>query len=269
MEKLDNRQKLSQFLSRLNFEKNEINVYLTLNNYGSLTVAEIAKTSDVPRTSVVRNVEKLIKKGIVSKKTKNGETKYIAESPESLKALILEEEEHLRTRLDYINSVHGQLGEIIKVFKEEKKEEKNEAIEVRYYEGKKGFLDASDRTLDFADDEVLFYSNHDKWRKVYDIEYDLKYYVPKRVSKNIKNRSLVIKNKLGKELKENSDGKLRQVKYLPPTFDFDTTFIIYKDNVSIMISDKPYTAINIKSKAVYKTFTNLFNNLWKMVGVEE
>jgi sugar-specific transcriptional regulator TrmB len=268
MNNLDNRQRLSQFLSKLNFEKNEINIYLTLNNYGYMTIAELSKTSDVPRTSVTRNIEKLIKKGVISKKTKNGQTKYVAESPENLNSLLNLEESSLRTKLSQINTVQNELNEIMEIFKLEKKQEKNEAIEVKYYEGKKGFLDASDRTLDFAGDEVLFYSNHEKWRKVYDIEYDLKYYVPKRVAKKIKNRSLVIRNKLGKELKESSDGKLRQVKYLPATFDFDTTFIIYKDNVSIMISDKPYTAINIKSKAVYKTFTNLFNNLWNTVGIE-
>jgi len=268
MEKLNNRQKLSQFLTKLNFERNEISIYLTLNNYGDMTIAEINKTSDVPRTSIVRNLEKLIRKGVISKETKNGQTKYKAELPENFRSLILEEENILQTKLLNISSVQDQLKSIMKIFKEERNEGKNEDVEVRYYEGKKGFIEASDRTLDFAGEEVLFYSNHDKWRLIYDVEYDSKYYIPKRVARKIRNRSLVLRNKLGRQLKETSGGKLREVKYLPDTFDFDTTFIIYRDNVSIMISDKPYIAINIKSKAVYKTFRNLFNNLWSMVGEE-
>lgn len=268
MEKLNNRQRLSEFLTKLNFGKNEINIYLALNNYGEMTIAEITKSSDVPRTSVTRNIEKLLKKGVISKKTKNGQIKYIPESPENFKSLIIEEEGNLRARLKYIKSMQEDIGEMMQIISKERNEEKGDDIEVRYYEGLKGFIDASDRTLDFAGDEVLFYSNHDKWRKVYDVEYDLKYYVPKRVAKHISNRSLVIKNRLGKELKETSAGKLREVKYLPPSFDFNTTFIIYKNNVSIMISDKPYTAINIRSKEVYKTFTNMFNNLWEMVKDE-
>jgi sugar-specific transcriptional regulator TrmB len=265
MENLSNIEKLNSFLAKLGLNKNEIKIYLSLNSYGDMNIADINRTSTVPRTSITRNIEKLMQKGLVTSFTKNSEKKYKAETPNKLESIIRDKEIMLESRLSTIKALRNEVDDAIEIFKSERKSGQNEKIEVKYYEGIKGFRDAHDRTLDFAEDEILFFSNHDKWRKVLDVEYDNKYYVPKRVSKGIKNRSLVLKNKLGKELAVTSKNNLREVKFLPSEFNFETTFIIYKGNVSIMIADKPYTAINIKSKEVYKTFVNIFDYIWKQI----
>lgn len=267
IQEVEKQQKLESTLEKIGLTSNEVKIYISLNKYGDMIIADIQRTSTVPRTSIVRALNRLKEKGLVSESHRDNQIYYISEPPHRLSSIVIEQEADLRAQLDMVSEIKVELDEIVDLFKKDRNIESVKEIDVRYYQGVEGFKNVHERTLDLADEEILFYQNTKRWREAYDIDYDYRHNVPKRVSKGIKNRSLVLTDKLSKELAASSDKYLREVKFLPEDFEFDTTFIIYKDNVAIMISDKPYTAINIKSKVVYKTFKNWFDYLWDHIDM--
>ena len=72
----------------------------------------------------------------------------------------------------------------------------------------------------------------------------------------------MIEVRTGVNLKKKDKGLLRETRFLPNDLSIDTTFIIYTDEISLMVSTKPYLAINIQDKVIYNACKNIFYNLW-------
>lgn len=79
---------MSQIKSALEtygLDKNEASIYLFLLENQDLPAYNIAREVSIPRTTVYKTLETLIKKGLVSSWIKNGVKHFSAESPETLK----------------------------------------------------------------------------------------------------------------------------------------------------------------------------------------
>lgn len=264
MNKVSEYTSVQDFLKKLGFNENEVEVYVYLLKIKGETIAGITKGTKVPRTSVVRTLDKLLDRGLVSITTKNKEKKYLPESPKKIEGILREREIKESSKLEQTKQLKKKLPDVLELINSSIKTDPTSGeVSVKYFEGIQGFRDAHDRSLEYADSEIMFLSNHNEWRKAYTEEYDSSVFVPERVRRGIKMRSLVLKNREGKRLQETAKGVLREVRFLPDGFDFDTTLILYRNNILIMVSSKPYIAINIYSKVVYKTFKNIYENLWK------
>ncbi|MBN1331694.1 hypothetical protein JW978_02285 [Candidatus Dojkabacteria bacterium] len=253
--------KIDNIFTDLGFSPNETKIYLELLSLKSGNIASITKQSGIPRTTVTRTIEKLIAKGLVSQGFKNSERILIAENPKKLENLIRTKEIYIEEQQEEVKKQKNELYNLLPLI-ETSFERKESSPLLRYYEGITGFRDVCSRSLDYADNEILFLSNHQYWRQVFTEDYDSTHYIPQRLKKRIKMRSLVVKNTQGERLRYLDKNKLRETRYLPDTFDFQTTFIIYSNEVSIMVSLKPYIAINMRNESIYKAFKNIFENIW-------
>src|SRR5947207_694165 len=74
-------------------------------------------------------------------------------------------------------------------------------VEVKYYQGEKGFKEVCQRSLDNAKDEILFISNPEEWYKGFTDEYDKEYYIPSRLKRNLGVRTLVSQGEKAKLVK--------------------------------------------------------------------
>lgn len=133
---------------------------------------------------------------------------------------------------------------------------------VHYYIGEQGFINVCERSLEKAENEIIFFGGIMSWYKVYSINYDNKHYIPKRIKKGIKLRMLTNKTIRTERMKEKDKELLREIRFLKDEYKLNSTFIIYKNEVCIMISKEPYLGIVIESKEVYESMLNIFNNIW-------
>src|SRR5258706_2748654 len=106
------REKVTQintFMKSLGFSTSEITLYLKLLEKGISNIAELTKKSKIPRTTVVRNIEKLIEKGLISKGVEGNEIILIAEHPSKIKSLIHENEIKAENLLSKYKDLHSKL----------------------------------------------------------------------------------------------------------------------------------------------------------------
>lgn len=73
---------------------------------------------------------------------------------------------------------------------------------VTHYIGELGFKSVCQRSIEYADDEILFLTDILEWYKVYTAEYDNNYYIPKRLEKNIALKMLTVRNARAERMKE-------------------------------------------------------------------
>ncbi len=254
---------INKVLLDFGLEENEIELYLRLVEKGRLSLSALSRETKIPKTTTFDNISKLQEKGLVYKVTEGDRIYLCAEKTNKLHDLLEEEKRLLESRLENNMLLYSQIPLIENSIKSLIAQAPEESTTlVRTFEGKQGFKAVCNRSLSIAEDEILFLSNHNYWRQVFTEEYDSINYVPRRVQKGIKMKSLVIKNEQGKKLQQEEQVVLRETRFLPEEFNLKTTFIMYKNEVSLMVSTKPYIAINIQSEVIYSAFRSIFYDLW-------
>lgn len=58
----------------------------------------------------------------------------------------------------------------------------------------------------------------------------------------------------------------RRTRFLPNEINFKPTTLIYRGEVSIMVSSQPYTAVLLQSYDIYKMVQALFDMIWEISG---
>lgn len=250
---------IKYYLQQLGLTEIEATLYQGLLETGPTTVKELADHVEIKRITTHFNIENLIEKGLVTQTMQGARRRIIAEPPERLRTII----EEKRRDLSIMETKLPQIIEQIHIKTPNLLTKNNPAI--RYFEGEKGFKEVCQRSLDYARKEILFFSNLDEWYKVYTAEYDKEHYIPTRLKNNIFLKILVFNSQRTALMKEEDARVFRQTKFIKDKYLFKTTIIIYQDEVSMMLSSKPYTAILIQDREFYLTFKNIFNQIWDLI----
>lgn len=249
---------IKNYLVDFGLTDKEITVYLTLLKTGPNTIMNLARETGIKRSTTHNTVEELIKKGLVSQTNYGERRMVVAEDPKKLEFLMEQKRWDMRKLEDNLPDIVKAIYDTVPQARE------NSQVDVKYYDGEKGFREVCQLSVENSKEEVLFISNIDEWRKVYTEEYGKTYYIPARKKKNIFLRELVVESSKGEEFKADDKNNLRETKILPKDFDFKTTIIISDKDVSFMVSTEPYKAISISERDIVNTFKNIFENLWKI-----
>jgi sugar-specific transcriptional regulator TrmB len=248
---------LQIFLEEFGLTEREIRLYLSLLKSGPNTIMNLSRETGVKRSTTHNNVEELIKKGLVSQTNYGERRMVVAEDPEKLKFLLEQK------RWD-VKKLEEKLPDVVNIINEMIPEGKaNSQVEIKYYTGVEGFKEVCDRSLNYAEGEILFITDLDDWYKVYTTEFDKGYYIPNRLKNNLGLKMLALETEESKKLVGKDDSLKREVRLISKNYDFKSTIIIYKNEVCIMISSEPYTAIVIQGKEIERTFTSLFYSMWE------
>jgi sugar-specific transcriptional regulator TrmB len=257
---LNSEKAVRSYLTDFGLNDKEATIYLTLLKSGPSTIMDLSRKTNIKRSTTHNNVEELIKKGLVSQ-TNYGERRMaVAEDPEKLKFLLEQRKWDVQKLEKVMPDVVKSIYEAIPESKETSK------VEVKYYEGEKGFKEVCQRSVTNSTGEVLFLTNIEEWRKVYSEEYGKDYYIPARLKKKLFLKALAVdtgvkSDDFNKKDKEN----FRETRVLPKSLQFKPTIIVCDKEVSIMVSGAPYTSIVIEDKDVADTFRGLFSSLWDSV----
>ncbi len=235
-------------LQKLGLTEKEAKVYLANLELGPAKIPAIAEKSGIKRTTVYVIINSLIQKGLVSffqsKKTK----KFIAEEPRKISLLLKEKQ-------DILKKIMPELEALVKTKKEKRPE-------VRFYKGQQGCVNILEQSLEKPNSEVLFIGSVNDIYKVISKEYDLYHYIPTRLKKKIKFKALFFKDKEALELKKIEKKELRQIKFLPQSYFFPSSMLIFQDKIALVSSEKEFIGVMIQSPDLAEMEKQKFKLLW-------
>ena len=230
--------KPEKVLANLGFSPNEIKVYLTLNDYGSLKAGKIAKIAKLDRSSCYNALKILAEKGLVSYVLIGNVKWFQATGPKRLLEFVKEQQEDVKEILPELHTRH--------------KAAKIEG-QVRLFKGIKGvksiFLDIA-RT---GKDNFVFGSEGQFSKKMPEFA---KQFDRLKKEKNIRTKLIIRKGR--KEI----DKKTTEYKYIVAS-ESPAVTNIYGDKIAILIwTDEPEGVI-IENKAAAKAYKSYFDFMWK------
>lgn len=238
-------------LKKFGLDKDEAAVYVASLQSGPSTISQIANQAKVKRTTAYLIARSLIEKGLLGQyKARNG-LNVVAQPPEFLVS-------QLEERKKEISSILPQLKAIVK--------KEFFRPQVRYFEGKQGYFDVCEDTLQKHASEILWFGDPSEIYKVIGEKYDNEYYIPTRIKRNIRLRALLLKNSWSEKLKTQTNySLLRQIEFLPNNCSLHSTKFIYQNKVAFISSIKELISVVVESKDLAEMERSQFELLWKLV----
>ncbi len=234
---------IEKTLESVGFSPNEIKVYLTLNDHGSMKAGRISKLAHIDRSSAYNALKLLLEKGLASY-VLIGKVKWFqATGPKRI--------------LEFLQEQEAEVREILPDLHERHKKNKIEG-QVRLFKGIKGvraiFLDM----IRTGKDNYVFGSEGQFSERM--PEFALQF---KRMKKENNMKTFMICRKDRRELDVGSANH----KYLPNISESSAVTNIYGDKIAILIwMDEP-EGIIIENSVAAKAYKSYFDFMWKNAKV--
>lgn len=237
---------IKQFLAQFDLVGKKADVYLAILELGSGTVIEIARKSEVKRTTVYDILLDLEKTGLIYQTTKESKRLFVAEDPEKLKKKLEEKERMLDEMLPQLRSFYNLKG--IKP-------------KIKFYEGKEGLRQVYADTLNY-NGEILAFASEDVV-KVLGMDW-ANDYLSKRVKKDIRIRVILPKTEMiEKDFNPLDQKQLRSSKLVSAKkYPFSIEINIYGHQKVALMSSREEMGIIIEGAEIYNTLKLIFELLW-------
>lgn len=252
-------QRIKDYLTTLGLSGDEAKIYLALIKYGNLTILEIARKTDLPRTTIYRKLENLKKRGVVDELIEENTTLIKAADPDKLNLLVKEKE----TISQILRSSFPDFAsQILQLTKKQQPDTK-----VLFYRGKDGIAQMLWNVLR-AKKEMCGYTCLPIETLVN--EKFIENWTKEFVSRRLKGRDLYSDSYL-KSRKEiprakNADWSTWKSRYIPSSLlNIEHQLDIYNDVVSIYNwYEGEVFGVEIYNEKVARLQKQIFEILWKM-----
>lgn len=255
------------FLQQLNLTETEIEIYLTLLKTDPLSITQLSKFTNNPRTTTHENTEKLIQKGLIVKTIKGNIKKIQAEPPSKLKLLLESQKIHHEAKLLNLNKIEENLPSFIKSIYDQQETNNNTDINAKIIEGKKNVFEKIYQDT-FKATTVYSFSNIEKYYNVYPGTRPLwiQSYKenPKRIFWDITIDSTATNTNVVYDCPEANQYRYKLIPekniFSSSTF---TDYMIYEDKIAlIQLDPNNVQGILIYSKILYEGFKILHQTMW-------
>jgi sugar-specific transcriptional regulator TrmB len=230
-----------EVLEGLGLSKNEITIFINLLELGESKAGAIITKSKLQSSAVYNAIHSLIEKGLISYIKKSEVKFYKAANPETI--------------LDYIEAKKREYIEILPKLKVKQSKDENEGVE--YYKTFRGVKTLVSKMLeDYDGKEVYRYfstnlDNYDRAKRVYRACKHL------RKLKNIKTKAIYHKS-LRRAVKPSKTSLKRFIPFKFPNIN------ILNNKIAIISWDDEPSGVLIKSKELYDSYLELFEEMWKV-----
>lgn len=231
-------------LKRLGLDEKEIQVYLTLLRFGTITASKISKETNIDRTTCYRYLNSLINKGLVSNVIQNNIKYFNAAHPEKILKDIKEKE----------NEYQKILPELINISNLPKEE-----VTAEIYNGENGLKTVLREILRNKENHLVL-GDEGHFQEIFPIFFEQ--FINECKRNKIKEKILCTESVLKKVKK--FDYKYSITKALPSENSFPTTTLIYNNKIVLFNWQLPYNAIVITNKNLADNYRNYFELLWKI-----
>ena len=231
-------------LKKLGLDEKEIQVYLILLRFGTITASKISKETNIDRTTCYRYLNSLINKGLVSNVIQNNVKYFNAAHPEKILKDIKEKESEYQKILPELINISNL-----------PKEETTAEI----YNGENGLKTVLKEILRNKQDHLVL-GDEGHFQEIFPIFFEQ--FINECKRNKIKERILCTESVFRKVKK--FDYKYSMTKALPSKTVFPTTTLIYKNKIVLFNWQLPYSAIVITNKNLADNYRNYFELLWKI-----
>src|SRR3989338_1207618 len=230
---------IEKTLGKIGLSPNEIKVYLTLNEQGSMKAGRIAKLAKMDRSSTYNAIQMLLEKGFVSY-VFIGKVKWFqAVGPHRI--------------LEYLKEQQDDVQSILPELQEKHKRKKIEG-QVRLFKGVKGVKSVFLDIIRTGKDNYVFGSEGQFSEMMPEFAYQ---FDRMKKEKGIKTQLILRKDR--KEI----DSRTSDHRYLPGIAQSPAVTNIYGDKIAIIIwTDEP-EGIIIENAAAAKAYKSYFDFMWE------
>ena len=213
----------------------EAALYLASLELGESGMTAIAKKAKSKRSTAYLTFKILEARGLMGSIEMRDGLHFIATEPEIFFA---REERRLK-----------ELANLLPQFKE-LAVDKSYQPKIVFYEGQEGYRIAIENTLKVPNITLRYIGSFEEVYKVIGADYDRDHYMPRRVKYGISIRNLTFDKLTDKSKKwinkEVNAKQLREIRYLPMKYDFNTASFIFGDKVIIFSGSKEKIAVVIE-----------------------
>lgn len=243
------------YLKNLGLSEKEAIVYLASLELGSSTIQEIARKSQISRSTAYEVIESLMKKGLMIDLTKGKKRYFFAERPERLLSLIDIKQRELEGQKKELKAILPELQELARLSRERPR--------VKFYEGKEGIKRIQEDILKTKnlgsieeliplDDAYQLFPPHPR---------DHRHYMGKKIK--VPER-MVYTSKRGAILPPEK-GPI-ETRFIPiEEFPSHTEIAIYGDKVAFVSFGRRVIGMILESADIANTLKCMFNLLWKVL----
>src|SRR3989344_206197 len=236
----------TEILKELGLTRTEIRIYLTLLELGTSTAGKILEKSKLPNSTVHRDLNSLIEKGIINYILEGKRKIYQATDPENF--------------FDFIEEKKRKFEEILPELKAKQKPEKDKET-ASVYKGIRGIKEVYNIMINTKGKEYNTFGGGPITAEIMGFTWWLNLH-KKRVANKLPSRQIFDRSvKLGgKEIAKNP---LTKIRYVDKEFAQFQETIIAGDFVAIAVfTENPY-AFLIKDNSVAESYRKYFELLWK------
>src|SRR3989338_275370 len=239
---------LAHKLEKLCLSERESAVYLaTLEAAFGLSIASIAKKTEIKRSTVYLALEALKQRGLISVSKRGNRHIYVAEDPRVFQRLLAEQDNYLKGILPELLSATNMLAR---------------KPVMRFFERKEGIKEVYRDTLERPNSEILAWATDDI-EKYFDVEWLTENYVQERVKSKIHVRVLAPDTPRLRQLAGEDVAVLRTLRLLTPGIAPYTIEInLYGGRKVAFVSFRESFGIIIESAEIFATLRAIFQAQW-------
>ncbi|MEW6407277.1 MAG: helix-turn-helix domain-containing protein [Patescibacteria group bacterium] len=242
--------KLFTTLTELGLKEKEAKVYLANLSLGPTTILQIARFTELKRTTVYSIIESLKQKSLINIEVKGFKKLFTAENPERLKSILEEKTSRLKNSLPEFLALYNLKG--------------GESF-IKYYEGKKSIKIVYESLLEDVKphEDYLVIGAQQEWYNL-DPEY-FQDFIVRRAKLNINIRLLMQDSKIAREHKKMERIYNEKIKNLPKETQLTTNLVIIPKKIVIHQLAPPIIIIMIENKSIIQMHRELFEIIWKAI----
>ncbi|HEY1074620.1 MAG TPA: helix-turn-helix domain-containing protein [Patescibacteria group bacterium] len=247
-------QHLTSILNQFGLADKESALYLASLTLGESGMSELAQKAKLKRTSAYVVFKALEQKGLMGSFKMRSGTKFVATPPE---VVIRKTEQQLM-----------QLQAVLPEF--QAIQDKANGPKITYFEGEEGYRVAAEDSLKFAGETIRHIGSLEEIHKVISRDYDINYYIPKRIHNRIRLKALYFKSDFNETNFMRDDGaELRQIRFLPESFKYPTSLLIYGNKVAFFSTAKELITVIIESADLVESERKKFDLMWELLDNKE
>jgi len=236
-------EKIKEFLISLGVGKNESEVYAALTQYGTSSVLEISRRTNLHRSNIYDSLNELIRRGVVFKEGDSKTQKFTAKDPE--------------TFIHYLRQKESELTEVLKDY-HTRISKKNETATIRMTKGIFAIREILNDMLEKNRRIFVYGIPKETIEKVGPILND---FHKERIKKKIPMKHIYNSDSENR-VKQLNKMKYTEARMLPSKYDSTATTIINGDSIYIIFWDKEPTITEINGENAANPYKNYFEILW-------
>jgi len=252
---------IQELLKQLGFNPKEIEVYLAILQQGKTTPVEIAKITNINRTTVYSTAKELVKKGVISEDL-GGKVRYlVALPPKDLEQISKKEEKKLEKKKEIIKQAIVELGTVAKNTKYAipkitfiSEDDLENYLYKQSPVWNQSILDKDETATWWGFQDRYFVSHYESW-----IDWYWESCAPKEISLKL------LSNESAEKIKQKQFTP-RKIKFFDKSADFTGTIWVNGDYVIMIVTkQRPHYLVEINDSVLAHNMRVVFKSVWKQV----